>query len=259
MQLIDSHVHIDDEALTTDLADVLSRASSAGVIAQIVPGIHFNNWPRIRSLCTDHDELYPCYGLHPRFMPHHQPQHLHDLAQWLGRERPIAVGECGLDYSTKAVDKPAQQHLFAGQLSLAREFRLPIIIHAHKAVEDVITLVRSSGHSKGVVHSFNGSLQQAMRLIDQGYKLGFGGALTYTRATRLRKLVKRLPLECLVLETDAPFQPPSTYTGQRNEPSYLAEVLHCISELKDTPIEAVAQVSTQNAIDLFNLPVLHAA
>lgn len=259
MPLIDSHVHIDDERLAPDLPEVLARARSEGIIAHVVPGIHRDNWQRIKSLCAEHDELFPCYGLHPCFMAHHQPEHLHDLAYWLGRETPVAVGECGLDYSNADVDKAAQQRLFAGQLSLAREFRLPIVIHAHKAVEDVIRMVRSSGHYQGLVHSFNGSLQQATRLIDLGYKLSFGGAVTYTRATRLQELIKALPLESIVLETDAPYQPPSQHTGARNEPAYLSEVLHTVSQLKNSSPDELARVTTQNAIDLFGLPVLQTA
>jgi len=130
VQLIDSHVHLDDNRLAMDLPDVLSRARSAGVIAQVVPGIHKANWTNVRALCQDHDDLFPCYGLHPCFMSHHEAEHLHELAAWLGREQPVAVGECGLDYAVDNLDKAAQQRVFAGQLSLAREFRLPIVIHA---------------------------------------------------------------------------------------------------------------------------------
>lgn len=258
MQLIDSHAHIDDKQLAKDLPDVLARALSNGIIAQVVPATHRENWPHIQSLCNEHDELFACYGLHPCFMDHHTSEHLHDLAYWLGRETPAAVGECGLDYSCDDVDKSAQQRLFAGQLSLAREFRLPIVIHAHKAVEDVIRMIRSSGHNHGLVHSFNGSLQQATRLIDLGYKLGFGGAVTYSRATRLQELIKAIPVESIVLETDAPYQPPSQYNGQRNEPAYITDVLRCVSEVKNLPVEELAQATTGNAIELFGLPISQA-
>lgn len=259
MQLVDSHVHIDDERLAADLPEVLARARRIGIIAQVIPATHADNWQGVRTLSTAHDDLFPCYGLHPCFMSHHQPEHLHELAYWLGREPCVAVGECGLDYSTDGLDKSAQQRLFAGQLSLAREFRLPVIIHAYKAVEDVIRMVRASGHYNGVVHSFNGSLQQATRLIDLGYKLGFGGALTYPRATRLQELIKSLPLESLVIETDAPYQPANQYNGERNEPAYLIEVLNTISELKNVTAEDIARVTTDTAIELFKLPVLQAA
>jgi len=252
--LIDSHVHLDDDRLAMDFTEVLNRARKAGVAAQVIPATHVGNWPRIQQLCSQHPDLYACYGLHPCFMPHHTTEHLNQLAQWLGREQPVAVGECGLDYATDNLDKSAQQKLFAGQLSLAREFRLPIVIHAYKAVEDVIRMVRASGHYTGLVHSFNGSLQQAHRLIDLGYKLSFGGAITYSRATRLKDLISKLPLDSIVLETDAPDQPSQQYQGLRNEPAYLIDVWQCISALRTEDAEQIAKVTTQSAMDLFALP-----
>jgi len=259
VRLIDSHVHIDDNRLAMDLPDVLSRARNAGVVAQVVPAIHAGNWATIKALCQEHDDLYACYGLHPCFMKHHTAEHTHELAAWLGREKPVALGECGLDYAVANLDKAAQQRVFAAQLALAREFRLPVVIHAHKAVEDVIRMVRASGHYKGLVHSFNGSQQQAHRLIDLGYKLSFGGAITYSRATRLRELISKLPLESMVLETDAPDQPDSSHNGERNEPAYLVDIWQQISELRKESADEIAEATTQTAAELFGLPVMEPA
>ena len=254
--LIDSHVHTDDERLETDRAAVLSAARSANVIAQIVPAISQRLWPRVKAVCRDQDDLFACYGLHPCFHKEHQQSHIEDLAQWVGCERPVAIGECGLDYQIADADKAHQQHLFAAQLALAREFDLPIVIHARKAVEDVIRMIRSSGHNRGMVHSFNGSTQQANRLIELGYKLSFGGAVTFERARHLRELVATLPLDALLIETDAPDQPDALHSGQRNEPAYLVDVWRAISNLREEDPVSVAKATTQNAIDLFDLPVL---
>lgn len=259
MQLIDSHVHIDAISLAADLPAVLSRARQAGIVGQVVPAIHAGNWQGIQSLCDIHDDLHPCYGMHPCFMEHHAAEHINELAYWLGRYSPVAVGECGLDYSVTDLDKGAQQRLFSAQLTLAREFRLPVVIHAYKAVEDVIRMVRGSGHYKGLVHSFNGSQQQAHRLIDLGYKLSFGGAVTYERATRLRDLIKNLPLDSFLLETDAPDQPGRQYHGQRNEPAYLFDIWQDISALRTETAEKIAEITTQSACELFGLPVLDTA
>jgi len=174
---------------------------------------------------------------------------------WLGRERPVAVGECGLDYHITDVNRARQQHLFSAQLALAREFDLPIVIHARRAVEDVIRMIRSSGHYHGLVHSFNGSTQQASRLIDLGYKLSFGGAISYTRAKRLREMIRSLPLDAILLETDAPDQPDQTHQGQRNEPAYLVDVWQAISTLRDEGADEIAHATTNNAIELFRLPL----
>lgn len=255
--LIDSHVHTDDERLKPDFTDVMKRARAAGVVAQVVPAISQRLWPRVRDLCAGHEDLFACYGLHPCFCDEHLDAHIGELAEWIGRERPVAIGECGLDYHIADADKPRQQHLFSAQLSLAREFDLPIVIHSRKAGDDVIQMIRASGHFNGLVHSFNGSLQQAYRLIDLGYRLSFGGAVTYTRATKLRELIAQLPLDAILLETDAPDQPDAAHQGKRNEPAYLAAVWQSIAELREESADIVAARTTRNAVELFRLPVKH--
>ena len=252
--LIDSHVHTDDERLEGDRARVLDRARRANVVAQVVPAISRRLWPRVKALCDAEGDLFPCYGLHPCFHDEHERAHLAELPAWLGRERPVAVGECGLDYFVGGADKAHQQRLFAAQLALAREFDLPIVVHARRAVEDVIRMVRASGHYRGLVHSFNGSAQQAHRLIDLGYRLSFGGAVTFGRATRLRALVAGLPLESILLETDAPDQSDAAHEGRRNEPAWLVDVWHAIAALRDEDPDTVARVTTRSAIELFGLP-----
>ena len=253
--LIDSHVHTDDHRFDPDRSELLQTARSANIIAQVVPAVSFRLWPRVKLLCDAHDDLFACYGLHPCFCNEHSPEHIEALASWLARERPVAVGECGLDYQINGAHKPLQQHLFSAQLGLAREFNLPIVIHARKAVEDVIRLIRASGHHCGVVHSFNGSAQQARRLIDLGYKLSFGGAATFERARRLRALIAELPLEALLLETDAPDQPDSLHTGERNQPGWLIDVWQNLSQLRAESPNDIARATTQNAIELFRLPL----
>lgn len=254
-RLIDVHVHSDDERLKGDRHAVMRRAHQAGVVAQVVPAISERLWPRVKAVCAEHEGLHACYGLHPCFHDEHRDEHVAALADWIGREHPVAVGECGLDYYVAGADKARQQHLFAAQLSLAREFDLPIVIHARKAVEDVIRMIRVSGHYRGLVHSFNGSEQQAHRLIDLGYSLSFGGAVTYARARRLRHLVASLPLDALLLETDAPDQSDALHVGERNEPAYLAEVWRTVSALRPESAATVAARTTANAISLFRLPL----
>lgn len=252
--LVDSHVHADDERLLVDWQQVIDAARRHSIVAQIVPAVCQRHWPRLKQLCDNYADLYPCYGLHPRFYSEHSSTHLQELAQWLGREPAVAVGECGLDYAMAGADKASQQHLFAAQLALAREFNLPIVIHAVKAVEDVIRMIRASGHYRGMVHSFNGSTQQAQRLIDLGYMLSFGGAITYPRAKRLRSMVASLPLDSILLETDAPDQPAQMYQGQRNEPAYLVDVWESVSALREEDAVTVANTTTENARRLFMLP-----
>jgi len=252
--LIDSHVHVDDNRLMPDRDSVLDAARNNNIGAQIVPAVSRQHWPRLKALCDANEDLHPCYGLHPAYYAEHTENHLLELAKWLGKEPAVAVGECGLDYAIAGADKAHQQHLFAAQLALAREFNLPIVIHAVKAVEDVIRMIRASGHYRGMVHSFNGSAQQASRLIDLGYMLSFGGAVTHSRAKRLQTLVTNLPLDSLLLETDSPDQTPSHYPGQRNEPAFLVDIWQSISALRSEDAETIAAKTTDNARQLFDLP-----
>jgi len=253
--LIDSHVHIDDERLRDDLPSVLEAARRVGIIAQIVPAISRQLWPRVQAVCNGETDLFACYGLHPCFFADHAEGDIAELAVWLSRERPVGVGECGLDYMIAGADKAQQQALFDAQLALAREFDLPVVVHARKAVEDVIRMIRASGHYSGLIHSFNGSLQQAHRLIDLGYKVSFGGAVTYSRAKKLQELVKRLPLDALLLETDAPDQVSAQQASKRNEPQYLLDVWRTVTQLREEDAATIAEATTQNAIDLFKLPL----
>lgn len=252
-KLIDAHVHTDDPRLSDDISAVMARARQAGVISQIIPAVTAEHWPRIKQYVATHADLHACFGLHPCFLEQHTPEDLNQLPLWLGRERPVAVGECGLDYAQADVNKREQQTYFGAQLALAREFRLPVVIHAHRAVEDVIKMIKASGHRQGMVHSFNGSLQQAHRLIDLGFMLSFGGAVTYPRASKLRAVFSALPLDCILLETDAPDQPDAHHHGERNEPAYLIDVWQMLSELRDESAKELAGATRANAKALFGI------
>jgi TatD DNase family protein len=254
MRLIDSHCHLDVDAFDRDRADVISRAGAAGVTRQIVPAIDAQGWPRLRETCAADSGLFPAYGLHPLVLDSHRREHIDQLRTWVEREHPVAIGECGLDFF---IDEPRvddQMAYFEPQLRLAREFDLPVIVHARRAVDAVIGAIRRTGGIRGVVHSFSGSLQQARQLWQLGFLVGLGGPVTYERATRLRKLAATMPLDYLLLETDAPDQPDSGHKGQRNEPSRLVVVLETIARLREEDPAAIAAATTANAERLFGLP-----
>jgi TatD DNase family protein len=254
MQLIDSHSHFDVAAFADDRAAALQRAQAAGVVAQIVPAISAAGWSTLQHVCATHVGLYPAYGLHPMLIAEHQPQHLVLLREWIEREHPVAIGECGLDYFVEGLDREAQHIYFVAHLQLARAFDLPLIIHARHAVDAVIAAIRRIGGLRGVVHSFSGSAQQAEQLHRLGFLLGIGGPITYPRAQRLRTLASQIPLEQLLLETDAPDQPGASHRGQRNEPAYLVDVLNVIAELRGMTCASLAAATTANAKRLFKLP-----
>ena len=176
------------------------------------------------------------------------------LAEWIARERPCAIGECGLDFFLDGLDAQTQRHYFDGQLQLAKRFDLPLIVHARRAVEEVIARIKAVGGIRGVVHSFAGSPEQAQQLWKLDFMIGLGGPVTYPRANRLRGLAAQMPLEHLLLETDAPDQPDAEIRGQRNEPARLRTVLDCIAQLRGEPAEAIAAQTSANARRLFGLP-----
>ena len=254
--LVDSHCHLDAGEFDADRSMVVERARDAGVRRQVVPAVTAASWPKLRDVCAAHDGLFPAYGLHPMFLDDHREAHLDDLREWLERERPVAVGECGLDHFIDGLDPAAQTIYFEGQLRLAREFDLPVIVHARRAVDAVTAAIRKVGQLRGVVHSFSGSRQQAEQLWDQGFMLGLGGPVTYERASRLRELAATMPLEWLLLETDAPDQPDAASRGQRNEPARLPVVLETIARLRGVTPSEVAAATSENAERLFALPRL---
>jgi len=253
LDLIDSHSHFDVAEFDDDRAHALARARAAGVRRQIVPAIDAAGFARVRELCAREHGLYPAYGLHPMYLAEHRPEHLQELEQWIERERPVAVGECGLDFFVPGLDADAQREYFRRQLELARKFDLPLILHARRAVDEVTAAIRRIGNLRGVVHSFSGSVEQAQHLWKLGFCLGLGGPLTYPRAHRLREIVATMPLEYLLLETDSPDQPLHGHQGQRNEPALLAEVCACVARLRGVEPEEVAAATTRNCERLFRL------
>ena len=254
MVLVDSHCHLDAAEFDGDREAVISRARGAGVEQQIVPAVDAASWPKLRKTCTLDAGLFPAYGLHPMYLDAHRDEHLMQLREWLERERPLAIGECGLDYFVDGLDREAQSLYFERQLQLACEFDLPVIVHARRAVDAVIAAIRKTGKLRGVIHSYSGSMEQARQLWDLGFMLGLGGPVTYERANRLRKLAAEMPLEHLLLETDAPDQPDAGIRGERNEPARLREILRVIAELRGEEEAHVATVTTANARRLFALP-----
>jgi len=257
--LVDSHCHLDASELDHDRDAVIRRARAAGVERQIVPAVDAAGWPKLRDICAADAGLFPAYGLHPMFLSSHHDSHLAELHDWVVRERPVAIGECGLDYFVEGLDAEVQQRFFEGQLVLARDFDLPVIVHARRAVDAVIAAIKRIGGSgsprglRGVVHSFSGSIEQARQLWDLDFFIGLGGPVTYDRAKRLHRLVAEMPLERLLLETDSPDQPDSEMRGQRNEPARLLFICETIARLRGEELSAIAAATTRNAERLFGI------
>ncbi len=251
--MIDSHCHLDFAAFDADRNQVIERSRQIGIDKIIIPGVAAYTFPRVKNTCNEYNECLAAYGLHPYFIDDHNEQDLITLDHWLETENAVGVGECGLDFYLKELDKEKQLEYFYAQLELAVKHRLPVIIHSRKATEQIIKALRKYPSLSGMIHSYSGSLEQANQLIDMGFYLSFGGAITYERATKLRNMVQQLPLESLLIETDSPDQPGSLHNKQRNEPGFITETLTTLSELKSLPIEIIATQTTKNTKTLFNL------
>lgn len=252
--LVDSHNHFDDVSFDADRDEAFQRARASGVTTQVLGAVSARLWPKLQEVAARYPGVYASYGLHPGYLAEHRPEHLDMLSDWLLKERPVAVGECGLDYYLPDLDPDIQADYFIGQLRLARRHDLPAIIHARHAVDQVIKCVRRFPGVRGMVHSFSGSADQARRLLDLGILLSFGGPLTYPRAHRLRSLLRYLPVDGFLLETDAPDQPLNGRQGARNEPAFLSETLSCVAALRGADPAEIAMATTANAYRLFRFP-----
>ncbi len=246
MELIDSHCHIDLAAFDDDRADVIARSRAAGICGLVVPAVQASGWPSLWALCAATPGLYPAFGLHPVFLAQHRDDDVAALEAWLEDHQPVAVGEIGLDYHVEGLDRERQQRLFEAQLEVARSAGLPVILHVLKAHDVVIETLRRIRVGSGIVHAFNGSLQQAQQYRELGFVLGFGGMLTYERSRKLRTLARELPLDSIVLETDAPDMSVAAHRGERNSPEYLPHCLNALAAVRDMAVEDVAIETTRN-------------
>jgi len=253
MEMFDTHCHLDVAAFNPDRAAVLEHARAGGVAGIVVPGIEARGWDGLSTLCATAPDLHPAFGLHPVFTATHSDTDLDLLEMRLANQRPVAVGEIGLDFYRKDADRARQQVLFEAQLVMAREAGLPVILHVRKAHDQVLSILKRIRVPGGTAHAFNGSLQQAQQYIDLGFRLGFGGMLTYERSVKLRGLAQALPIEALVLETDAPDMVVAQHRGERNSPEYLPECLAVLAVVRDEPLASVAARTTANARAVFGI------
>ena len=260
MYWIDSHCHLDAAEFDADRQAVRDSARSAGVGLCVLPAVEAANFDAVRLLAHTHGDVY-ALGIHPLYTPQAQAQDLQTLDQQLrlhrSDKRLVAVGEIGLDGWVPGLDMATQQRFYTAQLQLARLHRLPVILHVRRSADLLLKGLRQTPVQGGIAHAFNGSLQQARQFIDLGFKLGFGGALTYERALQLRRLATELPLDALVLETDSPDIPPhwlyvtaaqraAGVAQGRNTPDQVPRIAQLLADLRGVSLEEVQWVTTRN-------------
>jgi len=258
---IDTHCHLDAPEFDADRSAVRAAGRSAGVGHCVIPAVERSNWATVRELAHAGGDSY-ALGIHPLYTPQAADDDLDLLAQELAARRAdarlLAVGEIGLDFFVPGLDAERQLQIYRAQIALARRFDLPVILHVRQSSDKLLQQLRATPVRGGIAHAFNGSAQQAQMFIDLGFKLGFGGAATYERAHKLRRLAAELPLSALVLETDAPDIPPHwVYTTAeqraagrpqgRNSPAELPRIAQVIAELRGMPAADLAVATTRNA------------
>ncbi|TVU89310.1 TatD family hydrolase [Vreelandella titanicae] len=251
--LVDAHCHLDFAQFDKDRTEVFESAKAVGVAHFVVPGTTRSRWQQVLALGARADTSV-CLGLHPYFVDQHQEADIAALDNLLNEHpKVVAVGECGIDGRfTDTLE--AQWHYFDAQLKLAKQHALPVVVHCVHANDKVAKRLRQLGLPKaGLIHAFSGSIEQATKFLDLGFKLGLGGAVTYERAKRLRRTAAALPDEAFVLETDSPDMPLSGYQGVRNEPCRVAEVCDIVATLRGQTVEQVAAQSSETAATLFGL------
>ncbi|VAW75375.1 Putative deoxyribonuclease YjjV [hydrothermal vent metagenome] len=253
MEMFDTHCHLDVSAFDTDRTEVLARARALGVSQMLIPSIDANHWDGLLRFCDAQPGLHAALGLHPVFLESHRDEHIDQLEHYIETVRPVAVGEIGLDYYLRELDRGAQLSLFETQLSIARAANLPVILHVRKAHDVVLSSLKRIPVAGGTVHAFNGSESQAQQYISMGFKLGFGGTLTWERSKKIRALARALPLESIVLETDAPDMVVAQHAGERNSPEYLPYCLQALAEARDVSEQEIATQTTTNACEVFGL------
>ena len=253
-RFIDTHCHFDFPPFSGDEAASIARAAQAGVEKIVVPSTEAAWFARVMALAENHDALYAALGLHPIVIEQHSEASLEQLERCLA-SRPkklVAIGEIGLDLYRDDPQFERQQVVLDAQLVLAKRYDLPVILHSRRTHDKLaMHLKRHKLPRTGVVHGFAGSLQQAQRFIELGYKIGVGGTITYPRASKTRDVMAQLPLTSLLLETDAPDMPLNGFQGQPNRPERAACVFETLCELRHEPAEVIADTLFTNSSELF--------
>ncbi len=254
--IIDTHAHLDDERYSEDLDEVIANAKRVGVEGVLIPGADIDDLYKAQKIARENENIYFAAGVHPY---HYKQYDEKILRGFLRDEKCIAVGECGLDYyrlpddeDEKRVEKAEQQEVFWLHIELAKSVKKPIIVHIRDANDDSKRVLQESNAKEvgGVLHCYNAS-QHLLSLADDGFYFGIGGVLTFKNAKSLVEVLPHIPLEKLLVETDAPYLTPHPYRGKRNEPAYTRYVVEKIAELLDKDVQEIENLTTKNAKRLF--------
>lgn len=256
--IIDTHIHLDDERYRDDLEDVLSRARESGVQGFIIPGADPKTLHRAIEIAEQYDDVFFAVGVHPYDLDSFEEL---EFNQYVLHDKCVAIGECGLDYfrlegseREKELEKKRQKEVFIAQIELAKKYKKPLIVHIRDASRDSKQLLVDNNAQEvgGVLHCFNAD-EELLSLSNQGFYFGIGGVLTFKNAKKLVNVLSKIPQDKLLIETDGPYLTPTPHRGTRNEPLYTTLIASKMSELLDMPLKNIENLSTNNALKLFNI------
>lgn len=255
MMLIDSHAHLEMPEFESDLEEVIRRAKASGVGYIFTVGTEKKDWQRTLEIAGSHPSVYAILGVHPHNAKEINDQTYGTLRDLCRNEKVKAYGEIGLDFFRNLSPRDIQVERFRQQIGLARDLGLPIIVHDREAHQETLEILESEkgGDHGGIIHCFSGDYEMARKCIDMGFCISVAGSITFNKAARFQEIVKRIPLDDLLVETDAPFLTPVPFRGKRNEPSFVRYTAQKVAEIKKVSFETVAEVTTKNALRVYGL------
>jgi len=257
MMLIDSHAHLERPEFSKDLESVIQRAKASGVEYIFTVGTEKKDWKRALEIADSHPRIYAILGVHPHNAKEIDDQTYPTLRDLCRNAKVKAYGEIGLDFFRNLSPRDLQLKRFREQIGLAKELRLPVVIHDREAHQDTLEILKSERAEEcgGIIHCFSGDYEMAKACMDMGFFISIPGSITFKNAEGFRETISRIPLESLLVETDAPFLTPLPFRGKRNEPSYVRYTAQSLAEVKKISFEKVAEVTTENALRIYKLKV----
>lgn len=253
--LFDTHVHLNAWQFKEDLNEVIERAVEAGVTRMTVVGFDEETIPPAIEIAETYDFIYAAVGWHPVDAIDFKDHHLDYLREYAQHEKVVALGEMGLDYYWDKSPKDVQEKVFRAQIQLAKEVNLPIIIHNREATDDVIRILQEEKAEEvgGIMHCYSGTVEQMQPCLEMNFYISLAGPVTFKNAKLPKKVAKEVPLDRLLVETDAPYLAPHPFRGKRNEPAYVTKVAEAIAELRNMDYETICEITTKNALAIYRI------
>lgn len=255
MMLFDTHVHLNARQFFEDRDEVMERARESGVTRMVVVGFDEETIPLAIEIAEAHEDVYAAVGWHPVDAIDYEARHLAWLETLAEHPKVVALGEMGLDYHWDTSPKDVQEKVFRAQIRLAKKLAMPIIIHNREATQDIIRILQEENAAEvgGIMHCFSGTIEEIQPCLDMNFYISLGGPVTFKNAKEVKEVAKVIPLDRLLIETDAPYLAPHPYRGKRNEPAYVKLVAEEIAELRSMGYEEICEITTQNALNIFGI------